>query len=86
MPAPDHCANCGAPIPPKARACPECGADERTGWAEQSVYDGLDLPEDDETQAADQRSREKREGPRWFWMYAAIVVVLLLVLGIIGLR
>jgi hypothetical protein len=30
-----------------ARACPECGADERTGWNEEATrYDGLDLPEE----------------------------------------
>jgi len=45
--APDHCAICGAEIPRQAHACPECGADERTGWREQSIYDGLDLPEAD---------------------------------------
>jgi hypothetical protein len=44
-PAPDNCANCGAEIPRHARACPECGADETTGWREQSIYDGLDLPD-----------------------------------------
>ena len=33
-------------MPPKARACPQCGADERTGWDEEATrYDGLDLPE-----------------------------------------
>lgn len=46
--APEHCANCGEAIPPKARACPACGADERTGWRETSVYDGIDLPETEE--------------------------------------
>ncbi|MEI6862071.1 MAG: zinc-ribbon domain-containing protein, partial [Verrucomicrobiota bacterium] len=42
---PDVCANCGADIPRSAYACPECGADERTGWRETSPEDGLDLPE-----------------------------------------
>jgi len=49
---PDECANCGAAIPRHARACPECGADEGTGWREQSIYDGLDLPESDEESPA----------------------------------
>ena len=47
LPAPKECANCGAEIPRGASACPECGADERTGWREQSVYDGLDLPDEE---------------------------------------
>ena len=45
-PPPEECANCGAVIPRGAKACPECGADERTGWRETSGYDGLDLPDE----------------------------------------
>lgn len=30
--APDECGQCGAAIPRGALACPECGADEETGW------------------------------------------------------
>ena len=38
---------CGAPVPAGARACPECGADERTGWDEEATRtDGLDLPDE----------------------------------------
>jgi hypothetical protein len=33
------CPNCGAEVPPCARACRECGSDERTGWSR----DGGDL-------------------------------------------
>ena len=83
---PEHCANCGAAIQPNARACPECGADERTGWAEQDIYDGLDLPEDEETQERNNRSRQNRQTNRWFWLYVAIVLFLLLTLGAFGLR
>jgi len=45
--APVNCAVCGAEIPPGTKACPECGADDRTGWRESSIYDGLDLPDDE---------------------------------------
>ena len=35
-------------MPAAARACPECGADDTTGWNEdRAVYDGLDLPDDE---------------------------------------
>ena len=50
MPAepPDTCAHCGADIHPNARACPECGADESTGWEEDYAPDlGLDEDEFD---------------------------------------
>lgn len=44
---PAECPVCGATVPAAARSCPECGADERTGWNETTTrYDGLDLPED----------------------------------------
>ena len=43
---PEICPVCGEDVPPKARACPGCGADERAGWNEDAEYlDGVDLPE-----------------------------------------
>jgi predicted nucleic acid-binding Zn ribbon protein len=84
--APETCANCSADIPPHARACPECGADERTGWAEQCIYDGLDLPEDEDERAETNHSRQRRETGRWFWCLIAIVLVLLFVLATLRLR
>jgi RNA polymerase subunit RPABC4/transcription elongation factor Spt4 len=32
------CPNCGADVPLKARACPECGSDKETGWSEAAQY------------------------------------------------
>jgi hypothetical protein len=43
---PETCSNCGADLPLNAKACPECGADDATGWSEQARYDGLDLPDE----------------------------------------
>ena len=53
---------------------------------EQDIYDGLDLPDDEETQKRDTRSRQKRQTNRWFWLYVAIVLLLLLTLAALGLR
>lgn len=36
-----RCPNCGADVPLKARACPECGSDEETGWSEAAKYTHL---------------------------------------------
>lgn len=42
---PEECPVCGAAVPKGAKACPECGADERSGWDEETTrYDDLDLP------------------------------------------
>ena len=84
-PVPETCANCGAAIPRQARACPECGADERTGWRETSVYDGLDLPE---TAGTDETRSSVRRGPhalKWYWLVAALLVLVTLVLGALAL-
>jgi predicted ATP-dependent serine protease len=42
------CPNCGAMLPANAKACPDCGSDENTGWSENTYLDGIDLPLDDE--------------------------------------
>ncbi len=44
---PAVCPVCGEAVPGGARACPGCGADERSGWDEEATrYDGLDLPDE----------------------------------------
>ncbi len=81
---PEECANCGATIPRHAKACPDCGADERTGWRETSVYDDLDLPaeafEDADAASPAPRAQPTVNGLAWYW-WAAAVCLLLLVLS-----
>jgi len=44
---PEICPVCAEDVPPDAKACPECGADGRSGWKEDTaIYDGLDLPDE----------------------------------------
>ena len=77
---PDICPNCGAEVPPGAKACPECGSDERTGWSEKAGYDNLNLPDED----FDYDDFVKREfngeqlvprGIHWFWWMVTILIV-----------
>ena len=90
---PEECANCGAAIPRDAKSCPECGADERTGWRETSVYDHVDLPDEafaggDERSRAAVRARGQRRavnGIAWYWWCVGIALILLLVLGALSL-
>lgn len=43
---PSECPVCGESVPRTAKSCPGCGADERSGWDEDTTrYDGLDLPD-----------------------------------------
>lgn len=78
---PEICPNCGAEIPPNARACPGCGADEKTGWSEEAEAEGLDLPEE----TFDYEDFVKREfgggknpvprGIHWFWWVVAVLIL-----------
>ena len=85
---PEECANCGAAIPRGAKACPECGADERTGWREPSVYDDLDLPEtafEEEVPAARRSRKRDVNGVPWYWWCVGIGLVLILAFGALAL-
>jgi len=78
--APDVCPNCGADVPPDARACPGCGADEQTGWSEQAKYDALDLPDEnfDYDKFVEREFAGKKpmpQGIHWFWWLIALLLV-----------
>jgi uncharacterized membrane protein YvbJ len=82
---PDFCPNCGAEVPSNAKACPECGSDEQTGWSENAKTGGLDLPEE----TFDYEDYVKREfggrspvprGIRWWWWWVAIALLAALAL------
>jgi uncharacterized membrane protein YvbJ len=74
------CPNCGAEVPPKAKACPECGSDEQTGWSEQANYDNLDLPDEsfDYDKFIENEFGGKKPIPRdihWFWWLVGVLVL-----------
>jgi hypothetical protein len=84
---PKICPVCGEDVPPKALACPECGACHNSGWKEDAdVYDGLDLPNDE----FDYDEFVKREfgggaqnpaGGNAIWWVTALVLFLILLAG-----
>ena len=97
-PPPAECAQCGATIPSRASACPECGADERTGWREASIYDGMDLPEsawsdeandDASSSRSSEAGRARRirdvNGIAWYWWCAGVALLFILVFGALAL-
>jgi hypothetical protein len=82
LPPPAECANCGAPIPRGAKACPECGADENSGWRETSVYDGLDLPDTDDADEREfPREPARINGIKWYWWLVGLTLIILLIAG-----
>jgi hypothetical protein len=81
---PQTCPNCGADVPKRAKACPECGACEETGWSEQGQEADLGLPDD----SFDYDNFVQREfggrrllphGMTWFWCLVSVAMVALLV-------
>ncbi len=77
----DICPNCGAEVPRNAKACPECGSDEQTGWADDAPTGGLDLPDQEFDYNEFVKREFGKEGPvprgiRWGWWIAAVAVLL----------
>lgn len=80
---PEVCPICGADVPPDALACPDCGADHRTGWNEEATAtDGLDLPDADFDYEAFVK-REFGDAPapgasrrRTLWIAAGVIAAL----------
>jgi hypothetical protein len=84
---PEICPNCGAPVPRRAKACPACGADERTGWAEDAHTGDLDLPDED-FDYDDYVRREfggevKPRGLHWFWWLIGVVLLVVFLLAVL---
>ena len=80
--SPEVCPNCGAEVPRNAKACPECGSDETTGWSETAYASGLGLPDEefDHGEFVKEEfggSQAKPRGITWlWWLIAAIVAIL----------
>lgn len=88
MRPPAECAHCGASIPPSAKACPSCGADERTGWRETSIYDGLELPDrafDDDAAPRAPLPRRHINGIAWYWWCFAVGFIFAAILFVLSL-
>lgn len=76
MKAPEVCPVCDEDVPPNAKACPECGADERSGWNEDALYyDGLDLPDEAWDEPASSRGSSPDAMPL-HWQIACFLCLL----------
>lgn len=42
------CPICGGEVKTKARVCPHCGSDEKTGWSENTYLDEIGLYDEDD--------------------------------------
>lgn len=80
---PDYfvCPNCYAEVPWDAAACPECGADENTGWSEDADYAHLLPYPDNNPYAGDDPSGDAISLPvsvNWRKLALAILVTITL--------
>ena len=84
---PDVCPVCGAVVPEKAKACPECGSDEDTGWSDEGRADSLGLPSDEfDYNDYVKREFEGEKPKRKFgaiWIVTAIVLLILLAMSLL---
>ena len=81
MTPPEFCPVCGEAVPPRAKCCPGCGADEKTGWDEEATrYDGLDLPEEEAGQ------KQPKTIHPLFWLSVVIALLAVLVLTMVFRR
>ena len=79
------CPVCDGDVPATARACPHCGACEKSGWREEGRdTDGLDLPDDDfdykKFTAREFGTPDKPHGKERFWKAFAVGVVVLVII------
>ncbi len=76
---PDICPVCGDAVPRGAKACPGCGADERSGWDEAARgFEALDIP--DENFDRERFLEEEFNVPRKKSFRETILLVIALVL------
>ena len=74
------CPVCGAEVPRRAKACPDCGACEKSGWSQDREVDGLSLPDSDfdyeEFAAREFGGGAKKTGIQWLWLIVATLIVI----------
>ena len=79
------CPVCGEEVHPNARACPSCGADDRSGWRDDAGAtddaSALGLGDDEDFDydefVAREFGAERPASPRQGWVWWAVAVLLL---------
>lgn len=79
---PEICPICGEGVPPRALACPECGADHRSGWKDDADANldlpGKDFDYDDFVKEEFGIGGKASQIPRIWWVTAVVVLVALI--------
>jgi hypothetical protein len=74
------CPVCGESVPRKAKACPECGACEKSGWSEDAGNEGLPGEDFDYDRfVADEFGGPRKTSPKEkFWWLAGVAILVAL--------
>jgi hypothetical protein len=85
---PEICPVCGEDVPRNAKACPECGADEQSGWKEDALEIdavGGDADEFDYDRFVQEEFGGKVSKPAigWFWWAVAAVLLIWILVGFV---
>ena len=79
--SPEICPNCDAEVPRNAKTCPECGADEKTGWSDSAHASSLGLPDEDfdyDGFVKEEFGGERKpRGIHWLWWLTALILIVL---------
>jgi hypothetical protein len=78
---PEICPNCGVAVPSRARCCPACGSDEKTGWSGEAAASHLDLPDEnfdynDFVEREFGRPKVRPRGIAWWWWVTAVLLLI----------
>ena len=82
--SPETCPVCGQDVPPRALACPGCGADHQSGWDDETTgLDGVDLPGEnfdyDQFVEREFGGKVKPAGQKMVWWVVGIVLLIVVV-------
>ena len=79
-----HCGHCGAEVPAGSLACPDCGSDAETGWADEAARNeaafGAFTDEDYEDVVRDIEGGPDHSPRRWIVLAIAVATLTLFVL------
>ena len=79
----ETCPNCGAELSPRAKACPDCGSCEETGWSENADHERLGIPHEEFNynqfvQEEFGPEIQRRPGRWWLWVGTALLLAAVL--------
>ena len=74
---------CGEEVPANAKACPECGACDKSGWSEELHASGLNLSDEDfdyeKFVSEEFEGGAKKSATQWVWLAVGVILFLILI-------